>query len=71
MQEDYMFMTENTEKKEEQEPEEKQEEFVIKFQPSNLKDIFKSMEENNIREIENLHEKEDNLYMAMKKHNIL
>lgn len=32
---------------------------IIKYQPSNLLEIFNNAEENNIREIQNLHDKED------------
>jgi hypothetical protein len=48
-----MFLTENA-----MEPEER-ENLTIRYQPENLLEIFNNAEENNIREIQNLHDKED------------
>lgn len=39
---------------------------MIRFQPTNLLEIFNNAEENNIREIQNLHDKEDEVETVIK-----
>lgn len=58
-----MFLTENSMLPEEIEN------LTIRYQPENLLEIFNNAEENNIREIQNLHDKEDEVESIIKLYN--
>ncbi len=62
---DSTFLTENALSQKEKDS------LTIRYQPHNLLEIFNNAEENNIREIQNLHDKEDEVEVITKAYNKL